>query len=153
MKLSQKINACELSPIRKFYPDIVAAEQRGIRIHSLNIGQPDIRTPELYFDALANYRQEVLAYAPSPGVPALIEAVQAYYARLGEQLDAGNILITTGGSEALLMAMQCILDEGCEVIVPEPFYPNYNHPHGRRQNLPAANHAGERLSLRRPGAH
>ena len=80
MKLSQKINACELSPIRKFYPDIVAAEQRGIRIHSLNIGQPDIRTPELYFDALANYRQEVLAYAPSPGVPALIEAVQAYYA-------------------------------------------------------------------------
>ena len=126
MKLSQKINACELSPIRKFYPDIVAAEQRGIRIHSLNIGQPDIRTPELYFDALANYRQEVLAYAPSPGVPALIEAVQAYYARLGEQLDAGDILITTGGSEALLMAMQCILDEDCEVIVPEPFYPNYN---------------------------
>ena len=126
MKLSQKINACELSPIRKFYPDIGAAEQRGIRIHSLNIGQPDIRTPELYFDALANYRQEVLAYAPSPGIPALIGAVQAYYARLGEHFETGDILITTGGSEALLMAMQCILDEGCEVIVPEPFYPNYN---------------------------
>ena len=126
MKLSQKINACELSPIRKFYPYMVAAEQRGIRIHSLNIGQPDIRTPELYFEALANYRQNVLAYAPSPGIPELIEAVQGYYARLGEHLDAGDILITTGGSEALLMAMQCILDEGCEVIVPEPFYPNYN---------------------------
>ena len=126
MKLSQKINACELSPIRKFYPYMVAAEQRGIRIHSLNIGQPDIRTPELYFEALANYRQNVLAYAPSPGIPKLIEAVQGYYARLGENLDAGDILITTGGSEALLMAMQCILDEGCEVIVPEPFYPNYN---------------------------
>lgn len=125
MKLSQKINACELSPIRKFYPDIVAAERRGICIHSLNIGQPDIRTPEQYFEALANYRQDVLAYAPSPGIPSLIEAVQRYYARLGERFDAGDILITTGGSEALLMAMQCILDEGCEVIVPEPFYPNY----------------------------
>lgn len=126
MKLSRKIEACELSPIRKFYPYFVAAQERGIRIHSLNIGQPDIATPPLYFDALANYRQEVLAYAPSPGIPALIEAVQGYYARLGEHFDAADILITTGGSEALLMTMQCILDEGCEVIVPEPFYPNYN---------------------------
>lgn len=126
MKLSRKIDACALSPIRKFYPHFVAAEQRGVRIHSLNIGQPDIRTPSLYFDALANYREEVLAYAPSPGIPSLIDAVRGYYARLGEQLDPSDILITTGGSEALLMAMQCILDEGCEVIVPEPFYPNYN---------------------------
>ncbi len=126
MKLSKKIDACELSPIRKFYPFAEAAKKRGVTIHSLNIGQPDIQTPEVYFDAIANYRESVLAYAPSPGIPALIEAVRGYYARLGVDFDSGDILITTGGSEALLMAMLCILDEGSEVIVPEPFYPNYH---------------------------
>lgn len=126
MKLSKKIDACALSPIRKFYPFAEAAKKRGVTIHSLNIGQPDIRTPEVYFDAIAGYRESVLAYAPSPGIPALIEAVRGYYARLGVDFDSGDILITTGGSEALLMAMLCILDEGSEVIVPEPFYPNYH---------------------------
>lgn len=126
MKLSKKVTQCELSPIRKFYPYAVAAQKRGVRIHSLNIGQPDILTPETYFEALANYRATVLEYAPSPGIPTLIEAVQGYYARLGAQFKTDDILITTGGSEALLMAMLCILDEGDEVIVPEPFYPNYN---------------------------
>lgn len=126
MKLSKKIDACELSPIRKFYPFAEAAKRRGITIHSLNIGQPDIQTPEVYFDAIAGYRESVLAYAPSPGIPSLIEAVRGYYARLGVDFDSGDILITTGGSEALLMAMLCILDEGSEVIVPEPFYPNYH---------------------------
>ena len=120
MKLSKKIDACELSPIRKFYPFAEAAKRRGITIHSLNIGQPDIQTPEVYFDAIAGYRESVLAYAPSPGIPSLIEAVRGYYARLGVDFDSGDILITTGGSEALLMAMLCILDEGSEVIVPEP---------------------------------
>lgn len=126
MKLSQKIDLCALSPIRKFYPYAVAAEKRGIKIHHLNIGQPDIQTPPVYFDALANYRAEVLEYAPSPGIPALIDAVRGYYARIGVPFQASDILITTGGSEALLMAMMCLLDEGCEVIVPEPFYPNYH---------------------------
>lgn len=126
MKLSQKVTGCALSPIRKFYPYVVAAQKRGIYIHSLNIGQPDILTPESYFEALSNYRAKVLEYAPSPGIPELIEAVQAYYARLGASFETDDILITTGGSEALLMAMLCILDEGDEVIIPEPFYPNYN---------------------------
>ena len=126
MKLSQKITGCALSPIRKFYPYVVAAQKRGIKIHALNIGQPDILTPETYFEALSNYRAKVLEYAPSPGIPELIEAVQAYYTRLGAEFKTDDILITTGGSEALLMAMLCILDEGDEVIVPEPFYPNYN---------------------------
>ncbi len=126
MKLSEKIELCQLSPIRKFYPYAVAAEQRGVKIHSLNIGQPDIQTPPNYFEAIAAYRENVLSYAPSPGIPSLIEAVRKYYARLGVDFDTGDILITTGGSEALLMAMLCILDEGCEVIVPEPFYPNYH---------------------------
>lgn len=126
MKLSEKIRHCELSPIRKFYPYAVAAQQRGIKIHSLNIGQPDIQTPTAYFEALAAYRADVLAYAPSPGIPALIDAVRGYYERLGVSFSRDDVLITTGGSEALLMAFLCILDEGCEVIVPEPFYPNYN---------------------------
>lgn len=126
MKLSKKIDLCELSPIRKFYPYVVAAEQRGVKIHALNIGQPDVQTPSVYFDALAAFRQNVLEYAPSPGIPALIDAIRGYYARLGVQLDPEDVLVTTGGSEALLMTMLCILDEGDEVIVPEPFYPNYN---------------------------
>ncbi len=126
MKLSQKITACELSPIRKFYPYAVQAQERGIKIHHLNIGQPDIQTPEAYFEALANYRENVLAYAPSPGIPALLEAVQTYYARIGVDFSIDDILITTGGSEALLIAMLCILDEGSEILVPEPFYPNYH---------------------------
>lgn len=126
MKLSQKIDLCRLSPIRKFYPYAVAAEKRGIRIHSLNIGQPDIPTPTAFFDAIATRHEEVLAYAPSNGIPSLIEAVCGYYRRLGVEFRPEDILITTGGSEALLMTMLCILDEGCEVIVPEPFYPNYH---------------------------
>ena len=126
MKLSKKIEACELSPIQKFYPYASAAQKRGIRIHHLNIGQPDIQTPPAYFEAIANYRETVLAYAPSPGIPPLIAAVQRYYARLGVPLDEDDILITTGGSEALLMTMLCILDEGSEVLIPEPFYPNYH---------------------------
>ncbi len=126
MKLSRKVSLCELSPIRKFYPYAVAAEQRGIKIHSLNIGQPDVHTPQAYFEAIRSFDQQVLAYAPSPGIPALIEAVQHYYARIGVNYGPENILITTGGSEALLIAMQCILDEGDEIIVPEPFYPNYH---------------------------
>lgn len=126
MKLSRKIEKCELSPIRKFYPYVVEAQKRGIQIHFLNIGQPDIQTPPVYFDAVSGFRQEVLEYMPSPGIPELIEAIRIYYQRLGVGLDACDIMVTTGGSEALLMAMLCILDEGDEVIVPEPFYPNYN---------------------------
>lgn len=126
MKLSERIECCQLSPIRKFYPYAVEARKRGIKIHALNIGQPDIQTPPSYFEAIAAYRENVLSYAPSPGIDSLIEAVRKYYARLGVAFDASDILITTGGSEALLMTMMCILDEGCEVIVPEPYYPNYH---------------------------
>lgn len=126
MKLSRKIEACQLSPIRKFYPYAVAARQRGIKIHALNIGQPDIHTPEAYVEAIKAYGEKVLSYAPSPGIPSMIEAVRGYYARLGVEYDASDIVITTGGSEALLMTMLSILDDDCEVIVPEPFYPNYH---------------------------
>ena len=126
MKLSRKICDCAQSPIRKFYPYAVAAQQRGIRIHQLNIGQPDIHTPDALYDAIHNFRTPVLAYAASPGIPELIEAIRKYYENIGVGLDESDILITTGGSEALQIAANCLLDDGDEVIVPEPFYPNYH---------------------------
>lgn len=126
MQFSKKIQACELSPIRKFYPYAEAAKARGKRIYQLNIGQPDVATPKAFYDAVQGFSQPVLAYAPSPGLPELIEAVRAYYAGIGISFETGDILITTGGSEALEIVLNCILDDGDEIIVPEPFYPNYN---------------------------
>ena len=126
MKFSEKVQNCFLSPMRKFHPYAVQAVQAGKKIYHLNIGQPDIETPQALFDAVRSFDQKVLEYAPSPGIPALIGAIRGYYARIGVALDAGNVLITTGGSEALQIAASCILDEGDEIIIPEPFYPNYN---------------------------
>lgn len=126
MKLSSKILKCNLSPMRKFHPYAVAAKEKGRKIYQLNIGQPDIETPEAFFDAVRNFHQPVLAYAAAPGVPEYISAVREYYAKLNIPLEAGDILATTGGSEALEIAMACILDEGDEILIPEPFYPNYN---------------------------
>lgn len=126
MQFSKKIQACELSPIRKFYPYADAAKAQGKRIYQLNIGQPDVATPKVFYDAVQGFAQPVLAYAPSPGLPVLIEAVRAYYAGIGISFETSDILITTGGSEALEIVLNCILDDGDEIIVPEPFYPNYN---------------------------
>ena len=126
MKFSSKVQRCGLSPMRKFHPFAVAAEQKGRKIYHLNIGQPDIETPPEYFKAVRNFNQDVLAYAPSPGMPVLIEAIRKYYDKLDMHFAPDEILITTGGSEALSITFQCILDDGDEVLIPEPFYPNYN---------------------------
>lgn len=126
MKFSSKALRCQQSPMRKFHPYAVAAAAAGKKIYHLNIGQPDIQTPKQLFDAVRNFHEPTLAYAPSPGIPALIDAICSYYARIGVTLDAGNVLVTTGGSEALQIACNCILDDGDEIIVPEPFYPNYH---------------------------
>lgn len=126
MQFSTKIEKCQLSPIRKFYPYQVEYNKKGIKIYHLNIGQPDIETPPAYFEAIRNFQQPVLEYAPSPGIPKMIEAVQQYYARIGIQYATNDILVTTGGSEALQMVLNCILDDGDEILIPEPFYPNYN---------------------------
>ena len=112
--------------MRKFHPYAVAAAAAGKKIYHLNIGQPDIQTPPQLFEAVRSFHEATLAYAPSPGIPALIDAICSYYARIGVTLDAGNVLVTTGGSEALQIACNCILDDGDEIIVPEPFYPNYH---------------------------
>ena len=117
---------CELSPMRKFHPFAVEARSRGRKIYHLNIGQPDIATPPVYFETVRQFSLPVLEYAESPGRPNLIRAIQDYYCRIGAHYDERDILITTGGSEALNILMMCILDPGSEVLIPEPFYPNYN---------------------------
>ena len=111
--------------MRKFHPLAVAAEKRGKKIYHLNIGQPDLATPPAYFEAVRKFDSRTLAYDASPGNPGLIEAIRRYYKRLDVDLDPGDILITTGGSEALLLTCLSILDPYTEVIIPEPYYPNY----------------------------
>ena len=126
MKFSSKVEKCGLSPMRKFHPYAVAAEAKGKKIYHLNIGQPDVQTPPQFFEAVKAFEQPVLAYAASPGVPELIDAIQKYYDNLNMHFDKSEILITAGGSEALAIVLQCILDDGDEILIPEPFYPNYN---------------------------
>ena len=126
MKLSSKIQKCELSPIRKFAPYADAARARGVRIYPLNIGQPDIETPAEFFNAVREFKSPVLEYAPSAGVPVYLKAVHDYYTRIGLDLAPEDMLATSGGSEALDMTLACILDDGDELLTAEPFYPNYS---------------------------
>ena len=126
MKFSSKIERCELSPMRKYAPYADAAKARGMHIYPLNIGQPDIATPKEFFEAVRGFDAPVLEYAPSGGVAEYLDAVRGYYHRLGHtDLTDANILATNGGSEALMMTMACLLDDGDEILVPQPFYPNY----------------------------
>ena len=125
MKFSSKIKRCELSPVRKFYPYEMAAVEKGLKVRHLNIGQPDIETPRVFFEAISRFSDSVLEYAPAPGVPDFLTATQKYYESLGFPISRDDILATYGGSEALQIVMSCILEEGDEVLVPEPFYPNY----------------------------
>ena len=125
MKISINANRCEPSPMRKFHPLAVAAEKRGTKIYHLNIGQPDLKTPQAFLDTVHNFDAKTLAYAESPGMPVLIDAIRDYYGQLGVDLEANDVLVTTGGSEALLLTCLCILDPYTEVIIPEPYYPNY----------------------------
>ena len=126
MRLSVNANRCESSPMRKYHPLAVAAKERGIEIYHLNIGQPDLPTPDAFYDAVRNFDQATLAYSESPGCPELIDAVRGYYAKLGVELERRDVLITTGGSEALMLVCHSILDPYTEIIVPEPYYPNYS---------------------------
>lgn len=125
MKLSRKILECPSSPISKFDSKISEAVKKGKKIYRLNIGQPDIKTPKEFFEAVSNYEVDTLAYAPSPGISEYVESIQGYFTRMGIELKAEEIVATAGGSEALLIALFTILEEGSEVIIPEPFYPNY----------------------------
>lgn len=111
--------------MRKFHPLAVEAEKKGKTIYHLNIGQPDLETPKAFYDAICGFDGSTLEYAASPGAPVLIDAVRDYYKKLDVDLEPDDVLITTGGSEALLLTCLSILDPYTEVIIPEPYYPNY----------------------------
>ena len=110
--------------MRKFHPLAVAAKKRGKKIYHLNIGQPDLPTPPAFYEAIHQFHEKTLEYEASPGMPLLINAVKNYYKELDVELEDNDILITTGGSEALLFTCLSILDPYTEVIIPEPYYPN-----------------------------
>ncbi len=124
--ISQKGLSMPQSPIRKLVPYADKAVARGIKIHYLNIGQPDIKTPQGALDAVRNNDLEVLAYSHSAGFQSYRNKLAAYYKKQGIDVSSEDIIVSTGGSEALLFAMGSVTDPGDEIIIPEPFYANYN---------------------------
>ncbi len=113
------------SPIRRLVPLANAAIERGTKVYRLNIGQPDVPTPQEAFDALRNIDRKVLEYSPSDGLLSLRKKLREYYKRFNIKVDVDDIIVTTGGSEAVLFAFLACLDPGDEIIVPEPAYANY----------------------------
>ena len=114
------------SPIRKLAPYAEAAKKRGIKVYHLNIGQPDIRTPEVGLEAIHNFEPKVIEYSHSAGNESYRKALVNYYKGLNIEIDYTDIMITTGGSEAIMFSLLSCLNPGDEVIIPEPFYTNYN---------------------------
>ena len=114
------------SPIRKLVPYAEAAKKKGTHVIHLNIGQPDIKTPKVALDAVRNHNIEVLAYSMTEGSETYREKIAVYYAKKDIHVSAQDIIVTTGGSEALSFAMGTIMDAEDEIIIPEPFYANYN---------------------------
>ncbi len=124
--ISIKGNLMPESPIRKLVPYAEEAKKRGTKVYHLNIGQPDIPTPEVALNAIRNFSQKVVAYSHSAGVLSYREKLATYYKKHDIHITAEDIIIGAGASEALLFAFQTIMDPGDEVIIPEPFYANYN---------------------------
>ena len=124
--ISNKGKQMPASPIRKLVPYAEAAKKRGTHVIHLNIGQPDIKTPKVALDAVRNHNIEVLAYSMTEGSETYREKIAAYYAKKDIHVNAKDIIVTTGGSEALSFAMGTIMDAEDEIIIPEPFYANYN---------------------------
>ncbi|MCD1147725.1 pyridoxal phosphate-dependent aminotransferase [Peptoniphilus sp. KCTC 25270] len=125
MKLSNRINELPYSAIRKLTPYANAAKAAGKKVYHLNIGAPDVETPQEFFDAINNLDMDVLGYAPTPGTQGLLEAMADYYKSKNIPLEAEDIIVTAGGSEALLFVLLAITDPGDEVLTCEPYYANY----------------------------
>lgn len=126
MRYSERITTMQSSPIRKLAHIASSAKAKGIKIYHLNIGQPDIKTPKVFFEEVKNFNNEVLEYAVSPGLPELISSLQQYYTTYNMDFESDEILVTNGGSEALLFALMATCDPKDNILVPEPFYSNYN---------------------------
>ena len=114
------------SPIRRLVPYAEEAKKKGRKVYHLNIGQPDIRTPQVARDAVKNMTQQVIEYSHSAGNESYRRKLSAFYQDIGIQVDHTEMLVTTGGSEAISFALMSTVNPGEEVIVPEPFYANYN---------------------------
>ncbi|WP_251621192.1 pyridoxal phosphate-dependent aminotransferase [Odoribacter lunatus] len=125
-QISEKGKILPASPIRKLVPYANQAKQRGIKVYHLNIGQPDIETPAIALEAVRNIRLNVIEYTPSDGNHTLKTKLCGYYRHLGIHIKEEDVLITTGGSEAILFAFLSTLNERDEIIIPEPFYANYS---------------------------
>jgi aspartate aminotransferase len=124
--ISTKATAMPASPIRKLVPYSEAAKKKGIKIFHLNIGQPDIETPQVMLDAIKNSDIKVIEYSHSAGNESYRKKLTKYYNSYNIHLDHNDIMITTGGSEAIEIAMMTCFEQGDELIIPEPFYANYN---------------------------
>ena len=124
-RISHRGEEMPSSPIRKLTPLAEAAKARGVKVYKLNIGQPDLPTPQKALDALRNVGRQVLEYSPSQGFLSLREKLAGYYSRYNINLDPNDIIVTSGGSEAVLFAFLACLNPGDEIIVPEPAYANY----------------------------
>lgn len=125
-KISTKGIQMPESPIRKLVPYAEAAKNRGTKVYYLNIGQPDIKTPEVALEAVKNADISVLEYSHSAGFESYRTKLAKYYQNIGISVNSSEIIVTTGGSEALMFAMGCTMDADDEIIIPEPFYANYN---------------------------
>ncbi len=125
-KISNRGANMPASPIRKLVPFADAAKKRGTKIYHLNIGQPDIKTPKAAFQAITDANLEVLSYSPSEGYEWYRDKISEYYDRVGVKIDSSEIIVTSGASEAISFVMNSCFDPGDEIIVPEPFYANYN---------------------------
>lgn len=124
MKMSDRISGFQCSPIRRLVPYSRDAKARGVHVYHLNIGQPDIKTPEQVITAVSKYNEPIIAYGNSEGMPELREALPKYYRSFGVDVKPEDILITTGGSEALQFTFMTLCDPGDEIIIPEPYYTN-----------------------------
>ena len=125
-KISRKGAAMPESPIRKLVPFADGAKARGVKVHHLNIGQPDIKTPEVALDAIRNFNEKVVAYSHSAGILSYRKKLVGYYKSVNINVTPDEMIVGTGASEAILFALQSCMDEGDEIIIPEPFYANYN---------------------------
>ncbi|MGI6197847.1 MAG: pyridoxal phosphate-dependent aminotransferase [Candidatus Cloacimonadaceae bacterium] len=126
MQLSKRAREIQASPIRKLMPHAVAAKKRGTKVYHLNIGQPDIPTPQVMIDVYHSFSDKVLAYGPSQGLDVYRDGLVKYYQKYGISLKENQIIVTIAGSEAVTFAMYVTCEVGEEIIVPEPFYTNYN---------------------------
>jgi len=126
MKISGRGLSMPASPIRRLIPYANKAKERGISVYHLNIGDPDVPTPKVILKAIKGFKQKVLSYGPSEGLKELRKAISDYFGDYGIDVEPDNVFITTGGSEAIFFVLSAICDPGDEVIIPEPFYTNYN---------------------------